>query len=350
MVRIAGVGEAFPGAYHRQADLARALAVLWREAPLEAATIERIHRHTTVEGRHIALPLKEYVPGVPWGEINRKWIRIADEIGTTAVRNSLEAAGMNGSEIGALVFVTVTGIATPSIDARIANRLDMPPTVRRLPLFGLGCVAGASGLARCAELVESRPERAAVLLSVELCSLTVQLDDFSMANVVATGLFGDGAAAVTLTANGRPATGPEIVASRSILYPGTERVMGWDISERGFRLVLSQEIPVLIREHLRKDVDSFLTDEGLKRSDVKEWMVHTGGPKIFSAIEESLELPDDALEATKETLRRVGNVSSASVLLVLKHTIERRKPSPGTYGLMLAVGPGFCSEMILVRW
>jgi alkylresorcinol/alkylpyrone synthase len=207
MVRIAGVGEAFPGAYHDQADLVRALTALWSDGSLEPATIERIHRNTTVEGRHIALPLREYAPGVPWGEINRKWIRIADEIGTTAVRNSLQAAGMSGADVGALVFVTVTGIATPSIDARIANRLHMPASVRRMPLFGLGCVAGASGLARCADLVESRPESAAVLLSVELCSLTVQLDDFSMANVVATGLFGDGAAAVTLTGPGRPAAG-----------------------------------------------------------------------------------------------------------------------------------------------
>jgi alkylresorcinol/alkylpyrone synthase len=246
--------------------------------------------------------------------------------------------------------VTVTGLATPSIDARVANRLGLPRHVKRLPVFGLGCVAGASGLARCADLMAAHPGGIAVLMSVELCSLTFQPGDRSMANIVATGLFGDGACAVVLAGRDHPGRGPAIVASRSVFYPGTQDVMGWEVSEKGFKLVLSPGIAGLIREHLRPDVDGFLAEHGLRRSDVRDWMVHTGGPKVFTAIEQALELSAEALESTRSVLRSRGNLSSASVLVVMNDVLKRRKPPEGTWGLMLAVGPGFCSEMVLVRW
>jgi alkylresorcinol/alkylpyrone synthase len=189
-----------------------------------------------------------------------------------------------------------------------------------------------------------------VLLSVELCSLTFQMDDISTANMIATGLFGDGAAAVVVRGGPAREDCPSIAATRSVLYPGTEHVMGWDISERGFKLVLTPEIPALVREHLRRDVDGFLADHGLRRSDVSHWMAHTGGPKILSAVHETLQLPEGALEVTWDQIRSVGNVSSASVLQVLKRTMEEKRPEPGSHGVMLAMGPGFCSEILLIRW
>jgi alkylresorcinol/alkylpyrone synthase len=140
------------------------------------------------------------------------------------------------------------------------------------------------------------------------------------------------------------------VASRSVFYPDSEEVMGWDISEEGFRIVLSADVPEVVRRHLRKDVDAFLDDHGLSRDDVAVWVSHPGGPKVLEAMQEALELPDEALESAWRSLREVGNLSSTSVLLVLQDTMEHRAPDPGSYGMMLAMGPGFCSELVLLRW
>lgn len=351
MARILSVGEAFPDHYYERERTVEALRRLWGASGVDFKTVERLHRNTLVKGRYLALPLEEYGRASAWGELNDTWIRHAEDLGAKAVLDALERAEIAPKDVGTIVFVSVTGIATPSIDARLVNRIGMPATTRRLPLFGLGCVAGAAGLARCADLARVGSDSTIVLLSVELCSLTFQLEDISTANIIATGLFGDGAAAVVL--RGGPADDnaghPEIVATRSILYPGTEEVMGWDISERGFKLVLTAEIPTLIREHLRQDVDRFLGENGLSRSDITHWMAHTGGPKILTAMHEALRLPEGALEVTWDRLRSVGNVSSASVLQILRQTMEKR-PAPGSHGLMLAMGPGFCSELLLIRW
>jgi len=241
-------------------------------------------------------------------------------------------------------------VATPSIDARLMNRLHLPARVRRVPVFGLGCAGGAAGVARAADLLHGLPEEAAVVLSVELCSLTLQRRDLSIPNLIGSGLFGDGAAAAILVGSGRPSRGPEIVASRSVFYPDSEGLMGWDITEAGFRIVLSAEVPEMARRFLRRDVDGFLAEHDLARSDIGVWISHPGGPKVLEAMGEALELPEDALEASWRTLREVGNMSSTSVLLVLRDVIERRDPVPGTWGLMVAMGPGFCSELVLLRW
>jgi alkylresorcinol/alkylpyrone synthase len=189
----------------------------------------------------------------------------------------------------------------------------------------------------------------AVLLSVELCSLTLQREDLSVPNLIASGLFGDGAAAAVVTGAAHGTAGPRVVASRSSFYRDSEDVMGWEISERGFRVVLSGEVPDVVRRYLPRDVDRFLGDHGLERGDIDTWVSHPGGPKVLSAMQESLELPEQALEASWRSLRELGNLSSTSVLMVLKETLER-PPTPGSYGLLLAMGPGFCSELVLLRW
>ena len=199
-----------------------------------------------------------------------------------------------------------------------------------------------------------------MLLSVELCSLTLQLQDLSIPNLIASGLFGDGAAAVVVAGAERelpdaPAESsgsarPRVVATRSVFYPDTEEVMGWDISERGFQIVLSADVPEMVRRHLRRDVDRFLAEHDLDRADVATWICHPGGPKVLEAMEEALELPDGALEVTWQSLREVGNLSSTSVLLALEETIASRPGPPGSPGLLLAMGPGFCSELVLLEW
>jgi alkylresorcinol/alkylpyrone synthase len=209
--------------------------------------------------------------------------------------------------------------------------------------------------------VRAQPGAAAGGLSVELCSLTLQRQDLSIPNLVASGLFGDGAAAAVVVGEERAARaaasgdaragdGPRVVATRSVFYPDSERVMGWDISEEGFRVVLSAAVPEVVRAHLRADVDAFLADHGLGRGEIGSWVCHPGGPKVLEAMAEALELDDGALAVTWRSLREVGNLSSTSVLLVLRDTMEHHRPAPGTYGMLLALGPGFCSELVLLRW
>jgi alkylresorcinol/alkylpyrone synthase len=244
----------------------------------------------------------------------------------------------------------VTGLATPSIDARLGNRLALRSDFKRTPIFGLGCVAGAAGLARAADYLRGFPGHVAVLLSVELCSLTLQRDDLSIANIIASGLFGDGASAVVLAGAERGGPGPRVVGNRSVFYPDTERIMGWDVTDGGFKVVLSPKVPSLVKERVRKDVDGFLAEHGLKRSDIRHWVVHTGGPKVLRAFEEALELESEALARSWSSLSQVGNLSSSSVLFVLSDVLETANANEGDFGLVMAMGPGFCSELVLLRW
>ena len=350
-MRIAGAGSAFPKHYYPQAVLLAALREYWRGQIENPRMLDQLHAHAGVDGRYLVLPLERYYDLKNFGEFNRVWIEAAQELGEHAIRCAMSRAGLELSQIGALFFVSVTGIASPSIDARLINRMKLPTNIRRTPIFGLGCVAGAAGVARAADYVRAYPDQVAVLLSVELCSLTLQREDLSLANLVSSGLFGDGAAAVVVAGADVPVNnGPEIIATGSVFYPDTEEVMGWDISEKGFRIVLSREVPEVVREHLGSDVDALLAEHGFKRADVGSWVMHTGGPKVLEAAEESLGMKKGEIQASWDCLRRVGNLSSASVLCVLEDVMLNRRPEPGTLGVMAALGPGFCSEVVLLRW
>jgi len=372
-MQIASVGSAFPPHYYDQHALLEALKGYWAERHHNLERLERLHENVLVGGRHLALPIDAYDRLDGFGDANDAWIRVAQEVGEAAVTDALERAGLAPADVDALIFVTVTGVATPSIDARLVNRLGLSPRVKRVPIFGLGCVAGAAGIARAADYVRAFPGEVAVLLSVELCSLTLQRQDLSIPNLIASGLFGDGAAAVVVAGAERAAElearvgdgggtggsngggdgnrlGPRILATRSVFYPDSEEVMGWDVSERGFGIVLSADVPEVAREHLGPDVDLFLADHDLSRGDVASWVCHPGGPKVLEAIQQALDLPDDALAVTWRSLREVGNLSSTSVLLVLQETMAHHRPPPGSLGIILAMGPGFCSELVLVEW
>jgi len=349
-VRIAAVGSALPPHHYDQADLLEAFKRHWSKRHHNLERLEKLHRNVAVGGRHLALPIEDYERLRGWGEANDAWIRVAQDVGEAAVRSALDAAGVRASDVDALIFVTVTGVATPSIDARLMNRLGLPPRVKRVPIFGLGCVAGAAGIARAADYVRAFPSQVAVLLSVELCSLTLQREDLSIPNLIGSGLFGDGAAAAVVVGEQRAEPGPRVVATRSVFYPDSEEVMGWQVSERGFGIVLSAEVPEVVRRHLRQDVDAFLSDHGLERKDIATWVSHPGGPRVLQAMEEALELAPEDPELTWRSLRAVGNLSSTSVLLVLESTLAERRPEPGSHGLLMAMGPGFCSELVLLRW
>jgi len=349
-MRIAGIASAFPQNYYPQAEIATALKRHWYEKLDRPEVLDRILARAGVSGRHLALPIDRYDDLTDWGEKNNRWIEVAEDLAEQSICRALTRGGLSEADLHAIFFVSVTGIASPSIDARLLNRMNLRPNIKRVPIFGLGCVAGAAGIARAADYVRAYPEHNAVLVSVELCSLTWQRKDLSVANIISSGLFGDGCVAVIVSGSAGDAQGPEVVASSSSFYRGTEDVMGWDISSDGFNIVLSSEVPNMVRKHLAHDVDAFLGEHGLRRDDIATWIMHTGGPKVLEATAEALDLPDSAFEVSWDCLARVGNLSSASVLLVLEEFMNRRRPAFGTYSILAAMGPGFCSELVLLRW
>jgi len=356
-MKIASVARALPPYQFTQQEIFEALARHWRDQLDNPELLARFHHRVGVSTRYFVLPLDDYDNLTRWGDANRLWLEQAETLGEAAISCALKRAGMAREQIDALLTVSVTGVASPSLDAHLTNRMRLRPDIRRTPIFGLGCVAGAAGIAQAADYVRAYPDRVAVLLSVELCSLTWQRGDLSVANLIASGLFGDGAAAVVVAGDNVPDSTPQgslggvqIVDTASSFYPDTEDAMGWNISEEGFKIVLSAEVPAIIRAHLPADVDGLLHRNGLSRSDVGSWVLHTGGPKVLDAMAESLGLDRTTCAASWDSLREVGNLSSASVLLVLEEVMQNRRPAPGTWGVLAALGPGFCGQLVLLRW
>ena len=347
---IRAVGRALPPHYAEQEQIISAFRALWAKKHFNLERLEDLHRAVSVSGRFLSLPIDEYPALVTFQQRNDAWIRVAVELGEQVVRQALDKAGLTPKDVDHVFFVTVTGLATPSIEARLANRLGFRPDLKRTPIFGLGCVAGAAGTARAADYLRAFPTHTALVLSVELCSLTLQREDVSIPNIIASGLFGDGAACVVMRGAQADAKGPKVVASQAVFYPDTERIMGWDVVDTGFKVVLSAKVPNLVTEHIRANVDDFLGAHGLKRTDIRHWVAHTGGPKVLQAFEDGLELPRNQLARSWASLNEVGNLSSASVLFVLSELLESEEPQPGDWGVLMAMGPGFCAELVLLRW
>jgi alkylresorcinol/alkylpyrone synthase len=233
------------------------------------------------------------------------------------------------------------------------NRIPFSRGMKRLPLFGLGCLGGAAGIARTADYLQGHPQEAVILFAVELCSLTIQRDDLSLANLVASGLFGDGAAAVLMVGDDHPLARrglPRVIDSQSQFFPGTEHIMGWEVTNSGFKVLLSADIADLARSEVRPAMEDFLGRHDLTIPDIDRWLVHPGGPKVIQALEDGLGLPHAALTLSRETLAEAGNISSASVLLILDKTMKRTRPKSGEAGLLMAMGPAFSAELVLLRW
>lgn len=349
-MKIVSSAAAFPEHYYAQNEITDALADYWSGNLEKKALVDRFHRSACVDGRYLSMPFDKFRQLENWGEANDVWIETAEELGERAITDALDRAGLLPNQVGALFFVSITGIANPSIDARLMNRIPFSKHMRRIPIFGLGCVAGAAGIARASDYVLAHPDQIAVLLSVELCSLTWQRNDLRPANIISTGLFGDGACAIVLAGKEVPIQGPRVVDCESVFYAGTEELMGWNISHEGLKVALSPDVPKVVLDNLGNDIDEFLAKHNLRRSDIGSWIMHTGGPKVLDAMAQSLGLPKEALENSWRWLRKVGNLSSASVLVVLDDIMKNMKPPEGTWSILAAMGPGFCSEIVLIRW
>ncbi len=341
--RLVASAVEFPPHRHSQDEVTALLAATAGEAFTRFASTSGVQR------RNLALPLARYRDLVDFTEANQVYLNVALELSERALRNALAQADVRPDEVDVIFSTTVTGLAVPTLDARLAARVGLRPDVKRVPLFGLGCVAGAAGVARMHDYLRAYPDQVAVLVAVELCSLTIQWDDLSTANLVASSLFGDGAAAVVAVGAQRSAPGPQVLAARSRLYPDTEDVMGWEIGASGFKIVLSADVPGVAQKYLGEDVSLFLAEFGLAPTDIGTWVCHPGGPKVIEAVEQVLDLAPTALDRTRESLRENGNLSSVSVLDVLRATLAE-PPESGSLGMMIAMGPGFCAELVLLRW
>jgi alkylresorcinol/alkylpyrone synthase len=354
-MRIASAATAYPPYRFPQAEITQALTQRWQHKLEEPRLMARLHANCGVAFRNFVLPLDAYPTLIGFGQTNTAWIAAAVELGEIAVTRALDRAGITAADVSAIFFASVTGIASPTIDARLINRLPFPVSIKRTPIFGLGCVAGAAGVARASDYVRAFPKEIALLLSVEICSLTWQDDDQSIANLISTGLFADGAAAVIIAgAESKLATptkpSPKILATRSTFYRHTEHIMGWEIGDLGFKIVLSPDVPKIVNDNLLSNVTEFLTDNNLTQADIASYIFHSGGPKVLEAMETSLNLPPDALAPSWKSLREVGNLSAASVLAVLEDYLTVHPGKPGTYSILAAMGPAFCSELVLLQW
>ena len=356
-MRIASVATAYPPYRYPQAVITEALKGMYKNKSAESRLMDKLHSNCGVEYRHIMFPIDQFGRFSGFEESNDAWIAGALKLGEQAINKALDRAGLKPSDISAIFFASTTGLATPSIDARLTNIMGFPTNIKRTPIFGLGCVAGAAGISRAADYVRAYPKQYALLLAVELCSLTWQENDQSVGGLVASGLFGDGAAAVVLAGEEtlhsrvpRQSPCPRVLDSRSTLYPGTEHLVGWKFKDSGFNVVLSAEIPELVNKYLRTNVDEFLKDNDLSVQEICSFIFHSGGPKVLEAMQASLDLPAGALDASWNSLREVGNLSSASVLSIMEDYLLHQPGKPGDHSILAAMGPAFCSELVLLQW
>ena len=348
MTGILSIAAVLPGHRYTQTEITEPLVKSFGGDEKTAAVIRRIHGATGVEHRSLVMPIDAY-PGIEdFTHANQLFREYGLPLVVAATQQALDDAGVRPAEVDYLFFTTVTGVGAPSLDVELAQAMGFRSDVKRIPSFGLGCVAGAAGIARVHDFLRGDPGAIAVLVSLELCSLTIQWHDVSMANIVGTGLFGDGASALVFAGDDRPEKPFAVIrGTRSALYPDSNDAIGWNIGSYGLQLMLTPAVPELIDRHLAGDVDALLVTQGLNREDVHEWLAHPGGPRILESFSEALNLAPGDLATSWEVLADMGNLTSSAVL----HVLERHVKHPaGHVGVLFALGPGVSVEMVLLEW
>ncbi len=304
--------------------------------------------NTEIKYRNISKPLTYYTTPNTFEERNEEYINSTLEYSVQAIEDCVVKAGIAKEAITDIIFVSTTGLATPSMDALIINKLRLNPHINRTPIFGLGCGGGVSGMAKANTVAKANPDAVVLLVAVELCSLTLIKSDYSKSNFIGSSLFSDGvAASIVKGDNHNNNTGVNYVASSSKLYYDSLEVMGWEFQDTGFKVLFSKDIPTFINEHIKEDIDQFLAQQQLKLSDIKNFVFHPGGKKVLDAYADALGVEGDFMKKTREVMHDYGNMSSATVLYVLEKFM--REGFEDGYGLMLSMGPGFSSEMVLLK-
>lgn len=350
MASIASVGTALPEHTVHQKEVRALARDLFAEHVPDIDRYLDVLDHAGVDTRHLAAPPDWVLEGHGWEARNERYLEVAVDLAMDAARDALDAAGVPEERVDGVVFVSSTGLATPSVDARMMHRMRVPMTAVRVPLWGLGCAGGVAGLNRARDLVEADSERVVLVVALELCSLNFLVGDRSVKNLVAAALFGDGAAATVVAGADADVDGegPELVAGASRLWEDSLDVMGWNVEDEGLGVVFSPGIPDLVVEGFRPYLESFLEDAGRSLPEVDRYVLHPGGPKVIEAYQEALDLDEGALEDTWRVLADHGNMSSPTVLFVLDEVMDRAQP--GDVGVLAAWGPGFSGDLALVEW
>jgi alkylresorcinol/alkylpyrone synthase len=304
--------------------------------------------NTEIKTRNFCQPLSYYTKQNTFEERNNEYIRSTLTYSVQAIEDCVIKAGIAKEAITDIVFVSTTGLATPSMDALIINKLRLNPHINRIPVFGLGCGGGVSGMAKANTLAKANPDAIVLLVAVELCSLTLIKSDYSKSNFIGSSLFSDGIAACIIKGDNHPNnTGVNYVTASSKLYYDSLDVMGWEFQDTGFKVLFSKDIPTFINEHIKEDIDQFLAKHNLELSDIKNFVFHPGGKKVLDAYTDALKVEGDFMQKTREVMNGYGNMSSATVLYVLEKFMN--EGFEDGYALMLAMGPGFSSEMVLLK-
>ena len=302
-----------------------------------------VFQNAGIRQRHIVRPQAWYEGDHGWAVRNQVYIEAAEALYIEAAREALDQAGVRPDEVDALVTVSTTGIATPSLEARVAGRMGFRQDAERVPVFGLGCAGGVSGLALASRLAAVAPGRTVLFVTVELCSISIRLDKPTKANIVATALFGDGAAACVLRSNADGLA--DFAEGAEILWPETLDIMGWNVEDPGLGVIFDRSIPPFVEEHMAEGVRRIAARNGIVPGDVHRFTCHPGGAKVIAALETSLSLAEGALDHERAVLRDYGNMSAPTVLFVLKRLLEAGMPDNS---MLLALGPGFTASGLLL--
>jgi alkylresorcinol/alkylpyrone synthase len=353
--RLVSLATAVPPHVARQSDARGLVSQLFSRAVTSEPRLLQVFENAQIDQRHICMPLDWYACDHGFAEKNDLYVEHAVRLAGQVAHAVLERAGLEPQAIDHVVFVSSTGLATPSIDALVANALEFRDDVRRTPIWGLGCAGGAAGLSRARDFALADPSSRILLIALELCSLTFQPNDFSKRNLVASSLFGDGAAAALVVGadtNGAADTARqplELLASRSTFWHDTTDVMGWSVDGDGLHVVFSRDIPTIVRERVRPSLMAFLESRGLELGALHHWVAHPGGAKVLGAYAETLGLPAEAFRHAREVLRDYGNMSSPSCLFVLERFLDAGEIHAGDNAVVAALGPGFAAEYVLLR-
>jgi len=352
MSRIISAGTADAPYKLPQSEVKRFIHNLYANTYDEIDKMISVFDNSTISNRHFSVPVEWLIDEHSFSERNKIFKDVALELTEKAIEESLNNAEADYSDIDNIIFITSTGLSTPTIDALLFNKLKLNRHIKRTPLWGLGCAGGASGISRALEYTKANPSHNAVVIAVELCSLTFQKDDLSKSNIIASSLFSDGCAAVFVAGSeSRFAhkNGVILVDSLSTIYSDSIDVMGWDIVDNGFKVIFSRDIPAIVKQCVQPNIKELLKIHSLNVIDIKHYITHPGGLKVINAYEESLNLTNGKLDYSKKVLNEHGNMSSPSVMYVLKEFLNDCKYNSDEYGLISALGPGFSSELILFK-
>jgi alkylresorcinol/alkylpyrone synthase len=340
--RLLSVATAVPPYPLDQADVIERVKRLFGGA----AALDRllpVFTNTGICTRYSCVPIEWYDRPHGWAERNRIYLAAALDLLEATTIELLDRAGRSKDAIDAIVVASTTGIATPSLDALLIDRMGLRATVRRLPIFGLGCAGGVIGLARAASQAVTAPGETVLFLVVELCALSFRRDDFSKSNIVATALFGDGAAGALVSTEG---DGPAVIATGEFTWPGSLDVMGWEVADDGLSAIFSRDIPQLVAGRFRAVAAEFLARHDLAIDDIDRFVCHPGGAKVVAALESAFGLGQGALAGARAVLRDFGNMSAATVMFVLDRMLNERRP--WNRALMNALGPGFTAGFVVL--